>query len=104
AKNALYQKVLAFKEFPTCTRGYLDVASILNVASGIRPEVGQIIDELGIWGCKSITFASGFDGPAERSVVDVDMPSPRKGLLSLSTQKKLSLKDLPVMPNDIRAF
>ena len=32
------------------------------------------------------------------------MPSPRKGLLSLTSQKKISLKDLPVLPNDITGF
>jgi hypothetical protein len=32
------------------------------------------------------------------------MPGPRKGLLGLSSQKKISLKDLPALPNDITGF
>jgi hypothetical protein len=104
AGNPLYKKVVSFKEFPTCSRGFFDVTGALNVAADIAPPAGKIIDELGLKGLKSITFVSGFDGPAERSVVDVDMPGPRKGLLSLTSQKKISLKSLPALPDDITGF
>jgi hypothetical protein len=104
AGNALYKKVIGFKEFPTATRGFFDMASVLKVASDFAPPAAKIIDVLGVKGIKSITFVSGFDGPAERSVVDVDIPGPRKGLLSLSSQKKITLKDLPVLPNDVSGF
>jgi hypothetical protein len=53
---------------------------------------------------KNLQFHSGFDGLAERSVVEADVSSPRKGLLSLASQKKISLKDLPVLPDDLRTF
>lgn len=104
AKHPLYQRVTGFKEFPTVMRGYFDLGGILNVAGQAHPAAGQIIDELGIKGIKDITFASGFDGPAKRSVVDVEMPGPRKGLLSLASQRKISLKDLPVLPDDLSRF
>ena len=104
ASNPLYKKVVGFKEFKTASRGFIDVNSILTVvANDFRP-AGEVIDELGVRGIKNITFVSGFDGPAERSVVDVDMPGPRKGLLSFTTQKKISMKDLPVLPSDLRGF
>src|ERR1017187_5392707 len=77
------------------------MTSVLKVADGIHPQAPQIIDELGLRGLKSITFVSGFDGPAERSVVQADIPSPRKGLLSLASTKKITLKDLPVLPKDM---
>jgi hypothetical protein len=102
--NALYKKVKAFKEFSTASRGFIDFTSTLNVIADIDPRAGSIIDETGLKGLKSITFVAGFDGPAERSVVDVDMPGPRKGLLSLTSQKKISLKNLPALPNDITGF
>jgi hypothetical protein len=104
ASSPLYKKVISFKEFPTATRGYFDVASVLKVGSDFALPAAKIIDELGVKGIKSITFVSGFDGPAERSVIDVDIPGPRKGLLSLASQKKISLKDLPVLPNDLTGF
>src|SRR4029077_4003004 len=91
AKHPLYLKVRGFKEFKTASRGFVDIASALRVASEIAPPADRIIDELGFKGLKNITFVSGFDGPAERSVVEVDMPSPRKGLLGLASQKKISL-------------
>jgi hypothetical protein len=104
AKHALYQKVMDFKEFDTASRGFFDVTSVLNVVSEIAPPAEKIVDELGLKGLKNITFVSGFDGPAERSVVEADLPSPRKGLLSLASTKKISLKDLPVLPSDLTGF
>lgn len=102
--NPLYKKVISFKEFTTAARGFIDVTSTLNIVADITPPAGKVIDELGLKGLKSITFVSGFDGPAERSVVDVDMPMPRKGLLGLTSQKKISLKSLPALPSDITGF
>ena len=64
-------------------RGYFDMGSVLNVVSNIAPPAAKIVDELGLKGIKSVTFASGFDGPAERSIVEVDIPGPRKGLSHL---------------------
>jgi hypothetical protein len=104
ASHALYKRVAGFKEFPTVSRGYLDLNNLLTVASEIDPRAEKIIDHLGLKGIKSITFASGFDGPAERAVVDVDIPGTRTGLLALSSQKKISLKDLPKLPKDLDGF
>ncbi len=104
AGNALFMKTQSFKEFTTASRGYFDMAGVLQVVSDFAPPAARIIDELGIKGIKNITFHSGFEGLAERSVVDMEMVGTRKGLLSLTSQKKISLKDLPVLPNDITAF
>ena len=104
AANPLYKKVAGFKEFTTATRGYFDMTGVLKVASDISPEASKIVDELGLRGVKSITFVSGYDGIAQRSVVEIDMPSPRKGLLAFSSPKKISMKDLPVLPNDLTGF
>ncbi len=103
-KHLLYQKVANFKEFETATRGYLDTASIFKVAGEIAEPAPKIIDELGLNGIKSIVFFSGFDGPQERSVVEADIPSPRKGILGLASQKKITLNDLPALPDDLTGF
>lgn len=105
ANNPLYKKVTGFKEFTTCARGYVDVASALDLAAQVAPPIsGKVIDELGLKSLKNITFVTGFDGPAERAVVDVEVPGPRKGILSLASTKKISLKSLPVLPDDITGF
>ena len=104
AKNPMYQKAVGFKEFQTVSRGFFDVASVLKLGASVAPPVGDVINDLGLNGLKSIVFVSGFDGAVERSVVDIDMPSPRKGLLALTSQKKITLKDLPILPDDINGF
>ncbi|MBM3995529.1 MAG: hypothetical protein FJ303_15445 [Planctomycetes bacterium] len=104
AKHLLYQKVANFKEFKTAARGYVDLHGLFAVAWDIDERVTKIIDETGLNGLRNITFVSGFDGASERSIADVDASAPRKGLLSLTSQKKISLKDMPVMPSDMSKF
>jgi hypothetical protein len=104
AGNHMYKELQNFKEFPTWADGYLDIAKLFKVADGLGEEVGKLIEELGLNGLKSVTFHSGFDGPAERSVIFVDIPGPRKGLLKLANRKTIKLADLPPMPSDLTSF
>lgn len=103
-KHLLYQRVANFKEFETAARGYFDVASVLKVAGEIAEPAPKIIDELGLKGLKSIVFFTGYEGLQERSVVEADIPGPRKGLLSLAGTKKITLADLPKLPDDLTSF
>jgi hypothetical protein len=104
AKHALFKKVQGFKEFTTGSRGFIDVKGLLGAVEDVAPQAAKVVDALGLKGMDSITFYSGYDGPAFRDVVEVDMPGPRTGLLALSSTKKFSLKDLPPMPSDATSF
>jgi hypothetical protein len=104
AQNALYKQVASFKEFPVWGRGYLDIAALAKMGSEVSPEVGRLIDDLGLKGIKSVTFVSGFDGAVERGIAEVDIPGPRKGLLALTSTKKITLADLPALPDDVTGF
>ena len=57
--------------------------------------------DLGLDGLKSLVFYSGFDGEAERGLVEWDMPGPRKGLLTLLNGKPFTLADVPPLPPDV---
>jgi hypothetical protein len=103
-KNPLYKKVQGFNDFTTGSRGFLNVAGIVAAVEDVSPEASRFVDALGVKGLKSITFVAGYDGPAFRNVVEVDMPGKRSGLLSLASTKKFSIKDLPVMPSDATSF
>ncbi|MBM4072893.1 MAG: hypothetical protein FJ271_28790 [Planctomycetes bacterium] len=102
--NPLYLHLKEFKEFSTWADGFVDVAGLAKVAGAAGPDVARLVDDLGLKGLKSITFHSGFDGPAEHSVLLFDMPGPRKGLLKLANQRKINLADLPPMPADLSYF
>ncbi|MCI0682192.1 MAG: hypothetical protein L0Y71_08815 [Gemmataceae bacterium] len=104
AQTPLYRQVTAFKEFPIWARGYVDMASLAKVGGDVSPEVSRLVEDLGLKSLKSITFVSGFDGPAERSVTEIEISGPRKGLLALAGQKKISLARLPAMPDDLTRF
>jgi len=51
-----------------------------------------------------VTFYSGFDGPAERSIMELDMPGPRKGLLRLAGGKPFTCADAPPVPPDATSW
>lgn len=102
--NPLYLELKEFKEFATWADGFVDVAGLAKVAGEAGPDVARLVDDLGVKGLKSIKFHSGFDGPAEHSVLLFDIPGPRKGLLKLANQRKINLADLPPMPADLSYF
>jgi hypothetical protein len=105
SSNPVYKDVDGFKEFPAWMRGYVDVPAIIKAAGRGQPVVNQITDALGLDTIKSITFYSGFDGPAERAVSFTNLAKgPRKGIMKLFSDKKFSLKDLPPMPADLDHF
>jgi len=102
--HPLFQQVQAFKEFETGTRGFVELAGLVQLGRSRGKEVTALIDDLGLTSLKSLTFYSGFDGPAERSLVELHIPGPRKGLLSLASKKTFKLADLPAMPPDVTSF
>src|SRR5262245_15542521 len=104
AQSALYKQVSAFKEFTTASRGFVDATALAKMGSDFSPEVSRLLEDLGAKGIKSITFVSGFDGPAERAVAEIDIPGPRKGVLALIGKKKIALASLPPLPDDLTSF
>ncbi len=102
--KALYKKVSSFKEFRTWGSGYVDLKTAFKKVSALNPDVKELIGKLGLNGVGSITFHSGFDGPAERSVIDLHIPGPRKGLLRAGKTKSISLMDLPPLPPQLTSF
>src|SRR5208283_1174086 len=104
AENSEFKKLQQFKEFETGTRAFVDGAALVKLAKSRGKEVSKIIDDLGLDGLKAVRFHSGFEGPAERSLIEVDMPAPRKGILTLANGKPFKLGDLPAMPPDVITF
>ncbi|MFO0965593.1 MAG: hypothetical protein U0793_08425 [Gemmataceae bacterium] len=100
-KNDLFKKVAATKGLKTWARGYLDLASAWELVGGIAPEANQIITDLGLNGLHHITFVSGFEGEAERGIVEIKTAKERKGLLALLNRKTIKLADLPPLPDDV---
>jgi hypothetical protein len=100
-KHPLYRKVRDFKAFTTASRGYVDIGALVRVVADIAPPAREIVDELGISALGSVTFVTGFDGPAQRSVTELEAPSPRKGLMTMGSRKTVRLQDLPPLPSDL---
>jgi hypothetical protein len=99
--NPLFKRLQAMKKFETSARGFLDVPGLAKLAGTVHKDVPKLLDDLGVGGVQSVAFWSGFDGPAERLLVELDAPGPRKGLLTLFGGKPFRLGDVPALPPDV---
>jgi hypothetical protein len=102
--NPLFTHLQDFKEFDTWGRGFIDMTALVQVVRAYGPDAGQLMDDLGLAGLKNITFQSGFDGPAERAVLELHTAGARKGLLRLLNRQTFKLADLPPLPADLVSF
>lgn len=103
-KNPLYGQLKSFKEFQVWSHGFIDLAAIVKPAANISPQIARLIEDLGLNGFKSLTFQSGFDGPAERSITDLNMVGERKGLMLFTKGRTMTINELPILPADVSTF
>lgn len=101
ATHALYQRVRGFDRFETGARAFVDVAAMVAVGRSRGKEVAMLLDDLGLAGMRDLVAYSGFDGEAERGLIEVDLAAPRKGLLTLLKGKPFRLTDVPPLPPDV---
>ncbi len=104
ADNVQYQKLRDFKGFETAARGFLDGTALVKLAQAQGKEVAKVVDELGLGGLHGMRFYLGFDVPAERTLIEIDMPGPRKGLLTFADSKPFTFAELPPLPDDVISF
>jgi hypothetical protein len=64
-------------------------------------EVSRLLNDLGLDGLKSLVFYSGFEGAADRGVLELELAGPRKGLFTLMQGKPFRLGDVPALPPDV---
>ncbi len=82
----------------------MDVAAFVKLGAKRNKDVAKLLDDLGLTGLRSLVMYSGFEGRAERGLIEWDMPGPRKGLLTLLTGKPFRLGDVPPMPPDVTSW
>ena len=96
----LFKRVTGFKDFETGTRAFVDLAGLAKVAGGRNKDVARLFADLGGDAVKSAVLYSGFDGPVEHGLMELDFSGPRKGLLRLLDSKPFRLADVPPLPAD----
>ncbi len=101
AENPLFKRLKSFDKFETSARAFVDSAAFVKLGASRSKEFDKLLKDLGLDGLKSLVFYSGFDGEAERGLVEWDMPGPRKGLLALLNGKAFTLADVPPLPPDV---
>jgi len=102
--NVLFKRIRGFKEFETSARGFIDLAALVKLIQKARPEATQLFEVLGLNELKHLTYFSGFEGPAGRSLIEVQGIASGKGLGKLLRGKTFGIADLPPMPADVLSF
>lgn len=99
-----YQKVVAFDEFPTDVRGFVDVSAPVrlayNLSKGLAPDVWTTVERIGLTDVDRAMLWSGFDGAAKRSAFELEFNEQRRGIRNLFGDAPLTLADLPPLPPD----
>jgi hypothetical protein len=104
ANNPTYKKLNDMGAFPTRSRAYVDVPSLVKLADNFSEQAGKTVEALGFKGVGPILSISGYDGPAQRTLTEIETIGPRKGLASFSHSKTISMADLPPLPSDLTSF
>ena len=106
--NPLYKELSRFKEFEVVTRGFIDVANVVNsfekLVQGFAPEAWAVVEAAGLTGVKSACFWDGFEGEQSRGVIEINMPGPRKGLTCLFRPIAFKMDEMPPLPADLTRF
>ncbi|MEW4527402.1 DUF1559 domain-containing protein [Maioricimonas sp. JC845] len=95
-------------EFETSIASWVDFAAV-RTRFGAFPiphpdpsvqglTVNGVLETLGLGQVGPLVYQSGYDGPALRSVMSLQAPAPRTGLLALWDRQPISLEDLPPLP------
>lgn len=111
-----WKKYVAPKcDYEVTSSGWLDLAAIRGMTEGIplpiesqdgNPPVlvGDVIKLLGLETLNAVVGQSGYKGKALWGETWVEAPAPRTGLLSLSDDTTITLKDLPPLPEGATTF
>jgi hypothetical protein len=101
--SPLFKRVAGFEKFETSARAFVDVESLVKTAS-VNQKVAKLLDDLGLTGVKSAVFYSGFEDNAERGLMEIDVPGPRKGVLGMLASTPFTLADVPPLPPDVTTW
>lgn len=106
--HPLFQRCLKTGEFESVARGYVDTASVINLAKRFAgpfvPELSDKVDAIGLGNLKAVVFSSGFQGKESRAVYEFDLPGERKGLATVLKPSPVTVNDLPPLPPDVSRF
>mgnify|MGYP001202705801 CR=1 FL=1 len=71
--SPLFKRVAGFDKFETSARSFVNVAAFVKLGAQRNKEVGKILEDLGLNGLRSLVMYSGFEGRAERGLVEWDL-------------------------------
>jgi hypothetical protein len=104
ASQPLYQRVKSFNQFETAARAFVDFEALVKLSSGRGKEVVKLLEDLGLDGFQSGVLYSGFDGDADRGLIELDLKGAGKGFLKLVSGKPFQLSDVPPLPSDVTSW
>ena len=74
----MFQRISSFKKFETYARAFVDVSAFAKLGAKRSNEMAKLLDDLGVMGLHSLVLYSGYEGRAERGMIEWDMPDRAK--------------------------
>ena len=112
-ENDLFASIRAENVFTVSQLGWFDLQTLVKsletlplplLPNGQQTEIHKILEVLGLVNLQAITMSSGYHGKATWDRVNVIAPEPRKGLLALINQRKMTIEELPPLPANADTF
>jgi hypothetical protein len=99
--SELYQSLASRVSYPAYLRGFVDAERSLRLVKLLGKDAEKAVDELGLFGLKSLTFHMGYAGRQTRTSLVINTAAERKGLLKLfNAPADFALEPLPPLPPD----
>jgi hypothetical protein len=99
--SELFQSALQTVSYETYLRGFVDAERSLRLVKLLGKEAEKLVDELGLFGLKSIGIHMGCAGKQTRTTLAFHTTPERKGLLKLlSAPADFPLAPMPALPPD----
>jgi hypothetical protein len=100
----LFQRLGSLTPLRTDFRAFVDMQSLVRLAGAalalVDPGSNAMLQTLGLADVRHIAYATAFDGPVRREIIELSMSRERRGLLRVLGREPLRWDELPPLPPD----
>jgi len=100
----LFQRLSGLTPLRTDFRAFADVRSLVRLGGAVMalvdPASNVVLQTLGLMDVHHLAYATGFDGPVRREIIEMSLGGERHGLLRIFGREPLRWDELPPLPPD----
>lgn len=100
----LFQRIGRLTPLRTDFRAFVDVQSLVRLGGAVLalvdPGSNAALQTTGLMDLQHVTYATAFDGPVRREIIEVSVTGERRGLLRVLGREPLRWDEMPPLPPD----